>query len=616
MSKSRFNVIVAVSDDNVIGVNGAMPWPFLRQDIERFKSQTQGNIVIMGRGTWLSLPQHDLKNKIVAPNAMSALLSSTSSGSSLLLAPVTAHQPLVDSQPSTIAKTTAEINSARLTHVCPIIGESFYGSTISRALPKRQNYVLTRKPKCVKGLCMFCDQLASICVMHSLDEALEVAAKEQEEHWLVNMAVRNERSKDHPNYHPLYPRMLETWVIGGAELYETAIKHPLCEQVWVTRVRLNLTAKATTTEQFVKLDIDRLLTTGPFLLSEESLMQKQRDVSFVFQTFIRCKTDDIKAGTGTTVDGLVSGGPSCNPNAKNMLDRAASDKLGISTAYRQLIKHILENGIEQKEERTGTGCRMVWCHQARFNLLGNRLPLDTLKFTPHKLILKELLFFLSGSKDASALPIWKGNTTREFLDSRGLFDEPVGSIGRGYGFQWRKFGEDEANGKPGVDQISLIEQQIRQVIANPSHECGRRIILMAWNPAEIHLAALPPCHIGAQWWVENGKYLRCVVMMRSSDVALGWNFNANSYTLLTHMFAHVTGLEAKELVLSTHHTHIYSDHVEALRNMIETRKECPDPIIRFNPAKKFTSINDFKETSDIEVVGYKFHPKIDLEMAV
>jgi thymidylate synthase/dihydrofolate reductase len=288
--------------------------------------------------------------------------------------------------------------------------------------------------------------------------------------------------------------------------------------------------------------------------------------------------------------------------------------------YRDLLLNIVRNG-SARPDRTGTGTLSIFAQQMRFDLEGG-VPLLTTKYVPWKSVIKELLWFLRGQTDAGLLKaqgvgIWDGNTSREFLDKRGLAHLPEGDIGAGYGFQWRHFGaaygtcKDNYDGS-GYDQIAAVLDQLR------NDPYSRRIYMSAWNPAALEGMALPPCHVSAQFYVgleEDGtRTLSCHMYQRSVDVFLGLPFNIFSYAALTHLFAAMCAMKPKELIISTGDTHIYSDHIQQIQTQLH-RDPMMRPILVVNPAVKNKSIEDVA-LEDFEVVGYFHHGVLKGKMAV
>lgn len=288
--------------------------------------------------------------------------------------------------------------------------------------------------------------------------------------------------------------------------------------------------------------------------------------------------------------------------------------------YLDLVKDIMEQGT-MRPDRTGTGTRSVFGRQLRFHL-SRGIPLLTTKAMAWKSCVKELLWFLRGDTNAKHLEeegvkIWQGNTTRAFLDSRGLVDLPEGDIGAGYGFQWRHFGATYGTCLQtylgmGVDQMARVLDSLR------NDPFGRRHIVSAWNPAALDKMALPPCHILFQFYVdedeEGQKHLSCHMYQRSVDCFLGLPFNIFSYAVLTHIVAAKVGMIPKELILSTGDTHIYLDHVEQVTQQIQ-RAPCPLPCLVLSPtvaAKDFTELT----IDDFELRGYMHHPALKGKMSI
>jgi thymidylate synthase len=290
--------------------------------------------------------------------------------------------------------------------------------------------------------------------------------------------------------------------------------------------------------------------------------------------------------------------------------------------YLMLLQNILERGKE-REDRTGVGTIGQFGTNLRFSLRDNKVPMLTTKKMFLKGIVEELLFFLRGDTDtkkleAKGVNIWKGNTSREFLDKRGLKNLPEGSMGKGYGFQWRKFGahSDELDYESrvyeatpqGVDQLAQV---IHTLKTNPT---DRRIIISAWNPAQLDRMALPPCHMMVQFYANNNK-LSAQFYMRSVDTFLGLPFNLLSYAILTRIIAQTVGMEAEELIFVGGDTHIYKNHVAQVKEQI-AREPFQFPTLLIN--KELKGVKDIEELqlSDFEVQGYESHPSIKAEMAV
>ncbi|MBI2537014.1 MAG: thymidylate synthase [Gemmatimonadetes bacterium] len=261
--------------------------------------------------------------------------------------------------------------------------------------------------------------------------------------------------------------------------------------------------------------------------------------------------------------------------------------------YLDLLRHILENG-RRKDDRTGTGTLSVFGHQARYDL-SNGFPLLTTKKLHFKSIAHELLWFL------------RGDTNVRYLREHGvtIWDEwadQQGELGPVYGYQWRS--GPAPNGRQ-VDQIAALVEQIRR---NPN---SRRLIVSAWNVADLPRMALAPCHVLFQFYVAEGR-LSCQMYQRSADVFLGVPFNIASYALLTRMIAQVTGLEPGEFVHTLGDAHLYLNHLEQARLQL-TREPRPLPTLRLDPEVK--SLLDFR-FEDLVLEGYQPHPPIPAKVAV
>ncbi len=261
--------------------------------------------------------------------------------------------------------------------------------------------------------------------------------------------------------------------------------------------------------------------------------------------------------------------------------------------YLDLLNHILDNGTE-KTDRTGTGTKSVFGYQMRFDLQKG-FPLVTTKKTHLKSIIYELLWFL------------KGETNIAYLKENGvkIWDEWAdenGDLGPVYGKQWRKW-----EGKDGkvIDQVSDLIDQIKK---NPD---SRRLIISAWNVADLPYMALMPCHNMFQFYVADGK-LSCQLYQRSADVFLGVPFNIASYSLLTMMIAQVCGLQPGEFVHTFGDVHIYSNHMEQVKLQL-SRTPFPLPVMKINPEVKDIFAFRFE---DFSLEDYQSHPAIKAPVAV
>lgn len=261
--------------------------------------------------------------------------------------------------------------------------------------------------------------------------------------------------------------------------------------------------------------------------------------------------------------------------------------------YHDLMQHILDNGVK-KEDRTGTGTISVFGYQMRFNLQDG-FPLITTKKCHLRSIIHELLWFLSGDSNIQYLTDNKVSIWNEWADENG-------DLGPVYGYQWRHW----PDGKGG--EIDQIKNLIHQIKTKPD---SRRLIVSAWNVADVDEMALPPCHLLFQFYVAEGK-LSCQLYQRSADVFLGVPFNIASYALFTMMVAQVCGLEAGEFVHTFGDAHLYSNHLEQT-NLQLSREPRALPTMKINPDVK--DILSFK-IEDFELINYDPHPHIKAAVAV
>jgi len=279
--------------------------------------------------------------------------------------------------------------------------------------------------------------------------------------------------------------------------------------------------------------------------------------------------------------------------------------------YLNLLNDILENGTWE-EGRNGR-VKTVFGRSMRFSLKDDKIPI----ITARKTCLKELLWFIRGETDNKILKeqgvhIWDANGSREFLDSRGLIHYEVDELGPIYGRQWRQFNAlcdpygKKYDGSKGVDQL----QQIIDALKDPKERFSRRLIMTAWNPIQLPLMALPPCHILCQFNVHDGNKLSCLMLQRSSDFYLGIPFNIASYSLLTHLLAKHCGLEAYEFVHFMGNCHLYENAIDAAKLQL-TREPYEFPTVSIKQIRD--NINDY-QVSDFEIHNYKCHEQIKVEM--
>jgi thymidylate synthase len=300
--------------------------------------------------------------------------------------------------------------------------------------------------------------------------------------------------------------------------------------------------------------------------------------------------------------------------------------------YLNALKQVLEEGTV-RDDRTGVGTISIFGMQQRYNL-AESFPSVTTKKLAWRSVVSELLWFIEGSGDEKRLreilhgdrnsvkdTIWTANATAPYWAPKAKYE---GDLGRIYGVQWRHwrtpiehtketFKDDFGNnynrhGSLHVQEVDQLQLLIEGIKKDPH---GRRHILSAWNPGELHAMALPPCHVMAQFYVANGK-LSCQMYQRSCDMFLGVPFNIASYSLLTHLIAQVCDLDVGEFVHVLGDAHIYLNHVEQVKEQL-TRDPLPLPTLWLNP-----DIDDITKftMADIRLDGYSNHPPIKAEMAV
>lgn len=279
--------------------------------------------------------------------------------------------------------------------------------------------------------------------------------------------------------------------------------------------------------------------------------------------------------------------------------------------YLSALRRILETG-EPRSDRTGTGTISVFGMQQTYNLKSG-FPALTTKKLAWKAVVSELLWFLEGSgderrlceilhgtRDSNKTTIWTDNANAPYWKSKAKF---VGDLQRIYGVQWRSWIAPNGNT---IDQLKQL------VIGIKTDPYGRRHILTAWNPGELDQMALPPCHCFAQFYVHTDGTLDCQMYQRSNDFFLGGPFNIASYSLLTHMIAHVTGLQPGKFVHVTGDAHLYFSHIAQAREQL-VRTPYPAPTLWINP--QITDITAFT-MDDFKLIQYQSHPAIKAKMSV
>ena len=400
----------------------------------------------------------------------------------------------------------------------------------------------------------------------------------------------------------------QIFIIGGQKILTEAMSQGLCDNLIITKINQKYDIKNDNDD--IK---ERIIVYGP-------------EISFDYYEFISKKEYEN--------EGLIR---EYYTKKKN---------INSDNVYLELVSQVLHNGIK-RQDRTGTGTLSVFGTMSRYNISQGRIPLLNSKHVSFTGIADELLWFLSGSTDSNKLKtkIWSGNTSREFLDTRGLFGYTPGLIGPAYGFQWRYFGADydKETGKPifyndnnndtCCKKSKIIVDQLARVIDLLRNDpYSRRIIMTTWNPSDLDAMALEPCHILTQMCIidpdpydfDQRKWLSCILTQRSGDIGLGVPYNIVSYALLCHMIGHVLDLRPLELIHNIGDAHIYNNHIYQLKNQMidynKVNKEIiKEPTISINFEKSDTS-SDLENLLNMKLehfkVSYTPGPKISMKMAI
>lgn len=294
---------------------------------------------------------------------------------------------------------------------------------------------------------------------------------------------------------------------------------------------------------------------------------------------------------------------------------ASEDKSHEEYQYLGLIRRLIDEKTKIKGDRTGVGTINTFGEKMVYSLRNGTIPIFTTKRVFINGVVKELFWMISGSTDSQKLHdmgvrIWDANGSRAFLDNLGLVERREGDLGPVYGHQWRHFGATYVD--CGTDYTGQGVDQLQQCIDLIRNEpTSRRIVMSAWNPHDQPLMALPPCHMFCQFFVEDGE-LSCLMYQRSCDLGLGVPFNVASYSLLTHMIAHICHLKPGNFIHMMGDTHIYANHIEPLKTQLE-RTPYPFPTIEFT--EPVADIDSFK-IEHIKINNYSAHPTIQMDMAV
>jgi dihydrofolate reductase/thymidylate synthase len=299
-------------------------------------------------------------------------------------------------------------------------------------------------------------------------------------------------------------------------------------------------------------------------------------------------------------------------------ERNRESNISFDSTYLDLVKRVLEQERNVRPNRTGIDTISIFGDQISFNI-ESHVPCLTTKRLAWKSCIEELLWFMCGDTDANILKkknvgIWNGNSSREFLDKTGLNHLEEGDCGANYSFQWRYFGQEYKDCKTEYVKHTKFDQINNIIHLLKTDPYSRRIFLSAWNPLDLDKTVLPPCHVSAQFYVDENNGLSCHMYQRSCDVFLGLPFNIFSYTVLTYILAKKCGMTPKRLVISLGDTHIYTNHIEQVKEQLK-RPILSYPILKVNDDVTNKSIEEIN-IDDFELIGYFPHNSIKAPMAV
>lgn len=388
-----------------------------------------------------------------------------------------------------------------------------------------------------------------------------------------NIVVSRSSEKFHDNQFGSLHAALESvkdspkqiYVIGGAGLYEEAMRHRSCTHIEYTRVFLS-----------PPFDVKFPAINPTFYeVAETSDIKEHDTIKYQFVTYVRRHAE---------------------------------------YQYLDLLQSVMRSG-EISNNRTAVSTLRRFGHSMRFDLQDS-FPLLTTKEVFWRGIIEELLWMLNGRTSAKQLrnkrvKIWDGNGSRKFLDSIGLTDRKEDDLGPIYGFQWRHFGAaykdcDTDYTDQGIDQL---KQVINDIKTTPK---SRRLIVSAWNPVDLDKMALPPCHVLYQFYCSNEKELSIMMYQRSCDMGLGVPFNISSYAALCCMVAHLTGMKPGELVYNMGDVHVYTNHLDALKEQLK-RQPMSFPKLEIDASVE--KLEDF-EFEHFRLLNYTHHPKLEMQMVV
>ena len=395
-----------------------------------------------------------------------------------------------------------------------------------------------------------------------------------------------------------YIKTDNAWIIGGSNILKLAQNSLTISRYCFTEVYFNKKKDTSKFDVFIDNTYNTILNSNDYNMYNVSNIkneiQKDTNADLYYRFYDLIHNDGI-----TSVD---------------VIFKSEEDQ------YLNIMKTIMERGIE-RNDRTGTGTLSIFGTQQRYDL-SESFPISTTKRIFLRGVFEELMLYLSGRTDNNILMeknirIWEGNTSREFLDKRGLTNYKEGDMGETYGFNFRNYGGDykgcENNYPPGLIGYDQLKNALNLIKNDPT---SRRIIINLWNPATLHKAALPSCLMMYQFYVDTiASKLNLQIYIRSSDYFLANNWNTCTGALLVHMICHLKdiNLTPGELIVVTSDTHIYKTHLEQV-NVNLTRKTRPQPILDFNCDER-NDITEFK-FEDINLIGYTCASSIKADMAV
>lgn len=382
------------------------------------------------------------------------------------------------------------------------------------------------------------------------------------------------------------------FVMGGAELFAEALRSPLCQGLYLTTVHAH-----------------------PDEIPCDTFVPEVRQLAEL--GYVRERALEAHVHQGWVVDmTLYRRSAAARQKTPPPAPAPVPAPRHEEHQYLDLCRDILARG-DRRADRTGTGTLSLFGATMRFSLRGDVFPLLTTKRTFFRGVAEELLWFIRGDTNAGTLRdkgihIWDANGSRAYLDSLGLTAREEMDLGPVYGFQWRHFGarytdmHADYRGQ-GVDQLAAVVRALKE---NPT---DRRIVLSAWNPAALPEMALPPCHMFCQFYVGADGAVSCQMYQRSADMGLGVPFNIASYALLTRLVAHACGRPAGELVHVLGDAHIYTNHVDAIREQLQ-REPRPFPTLRID-APEDTPLDEMTY-AQLRLDGYQPHAALPMKMAV